>query len=97
MSTYIILVNWTDQGVKTVKESPQRLATAKKVIEAAGGKMTSFYLTMGRYDMVAIAEAPNDESVATVMLNLGRGGGIRTETMRAFTEDQYQDIIAKIQ
>ena len=97
MSTYIILINWTDQGVRTVKESPQRLATAKKVIEAAGGKMTSFYLTMGRYDMVAIAEAPNDESVATVMLNLGRGGGIRTETMRAFTEDQYQDIIAKIQ
>ena len=97
MSTYIILVNWTDQGIRTVKESPQRLATAKKVIEAAGGKMTSFYLTMGRYDMVAIAEAPNDESVAAVMLNLGRGGGIRTETMRAFTEDQYQDIIAKIQ
>lgn len=97
MPTYIILVNWTDQGIRTVKESPKRLATAKKVIEAAGGKMTSFYLTMGRYDMVAIAEAPNDESVATVMLNLGRGGGIRTETMRAFTEDQYRDIIAKIQ
>lgn len=97
MPTYIILVSWTDQGIRTVKESPQRLATAKKVIEAAGGKMTSFYLTMGRYDMVAIAEAPNDESVATVMLNLGKGGGIRTETMRAFTEDQYRDIIAKVQ
>ena len=97
MPTYIILVSWTDQGIRTVKESPQRLATAKKVIEAAGGKMTSFYLTMGRYDMVAIAEAPNDESVATVMLNLGKGGGIRTETMRAFNEDQYRDIIAKIQ
>ena len=97
MPTYIILVNWTDQGIRTVKESPQRLATARKVIEAAGGKMTGFYLTMGRYDMVAIAEAPNDESVATVMLNLGKGGGIRTETMRAFTEDQYRDIIAKVQ
>ncbi len=96
MSTYIILVNWTDQGIRTVKESPQRLATAKKVIEAAGGKMTGFYLTMGRYDMVAIAEAPNDESVATIMLDLGSGGGIRTETMRAFTEDQYRDIIAKV-
>ena len=97
MSTYIILVNWTDQGIRTVKESPQRLATAKKVIEAAGGKMTGFYLTMGRYDMVAIAEAPNDESVATMMLGLGSGGGIRTETMKAFTEDQYRDIIAKVQ
>ena len=96
MSTYIILVNWTDQGIRTVKESPQRLAAAKKVIEAAGGKMTGFYLTMGRYDMVAIAEAPNDESVATIMLDLGSGGGIRTETMKAFTEDQYRDIIAKV-
>ena len=97
MSTYIILINWTDQGIRTVKESPQRLATAKKVIEAAGGKMTGFYLTMGRYDMIAIAEAPNDESVATIMLGLGSGGGIRTETMKAFTEDQYRDIIAKVQ
>jgi uncharacterized protein with GYD domain len=96
MSTYIILINWTDQGIRTVKESPQRLATAKKVIEAAGGKMTGFYLTMGRYDMIAIAEAPNDESVATIMLGLGSGGGIRTETMKAFTEDQYRDIIAKV-
>ena len=97
MSTYIILINWTDQGIRTVKESPQRLATAKKVIEAAGGKMTGFYLTMGRYDMIAIAEAPNDESVATIMLGLGSGGGIRTETMKAFTEDQYREIIAKVQ
>ena len=97
MSTYIILINWTDQGIRTVKESPQRLATAKKVIEAAGGKMTGFYLTMGRYDMIAIAEAPNDESVATIMLGLGSGGGIRTETIKAFTEEQYRDIIAKVQ
>ena len=97
MSTYIILINWTDQGIRAVKESPQRLATAKKVIEAAGGKMTGFYLTMGRYDMIAIAEAPNDESVATIMLGLGSGGGIRTETMKAFTEDQYREIIAKVQ
>ena len=97
MPTYIMLANWTDQGMRTVKESPQRLATAKKVIEAAGGKMTGFYLTMGRYDMVAIAEAPNDETVATIMLGLGSGGGIRTETMKAFTEDQYREIIAKVQ
>ncbi len=96
MPTYIILINWTDQGMRTAKESPQRLATAKKVIEAAGGKMTGFYLTMGRYDMVAIAEAPNDESVATMMLGLGSGGGIRTETMKAFPEDQYREIMAKV-
>ena len=96
MPTYITLMKWTDQGMRTVKESPQRLATAKKVIEAGGGKMTGFYLTMGRYDMVAIAEAPNDESVATIMLALGSGGGIRTETMKAFPEGQYREIMAKV-
>ena len=96
MPTYIILINWTDQGIRTVKESPQRLATAKKVIEAAGGKITDFYLTVGRYDMIAIAEAPSDEMMASLILGLGSGGGIRTETVKAFSEDQYRDIIAKI-
>ena len=97
MPTYIILTNWTDHGIRTVKESPQRLATAKKVIEDAGGKMTDFYLTMGRYDMIAIAEAPSDETMAAIILGLGSGGGIRTETLKAFSEDQYQGIIAKVQ
>ncbi len=97
MSDYVMLVNWTAQGVKNVRESPQRLAAARKLIEAAGGKMTGFYLTMGRYDMVIIVEAPNDEAVATVALSLGSAGNIRTETMKAFPEGQYRDIISKIQ
>lgn len=97
MSDYVMLVNWTAQGVKNVRESPQRLAAARKLIEAAGGKMTGFYLTMGRYDMVIIVEAPNDEAVATVALSLGSAGNIRTETMKAFPEDRYRDIVAKIQ
>ena len=96
MPTYISLVNWTDQGIRNVKESSQRLAAAKKAIEAAGGKMTDFYLTMGRYDMVVIIKAPSDEATTTALLRIGSGGSVRTETMRAYPEDEYRNIIAKI-
>ncbi len=96
MPTYITLMKWTDQGIRNVKESPQRLDAAKKGIEAAGGKMIGFYLTMGRYDMVAIAEFPSDEVGIGILLGLGRGGNLRTETMKAYPEDQYRNIIAKI-
>lgn len=97
MPTYIALINWTDQGIREVKDSAQRLAGAKKVIEAAGGKMAGFYLTMGRYDMVAITEGPSDEAVTTALLNIASRGSIRTETLKAFPEEQYRDIIAKLQ
>jgi len=96
MPTYIILANWTDQGIKNVKESPQRLEAAKKAIEAAGGKWLGFYLTMGKYDMVVIAEGKSDETVAATLLAIGSGGSIRTETLKVFPEDEYRQIIAKI-
>ena len=96
MPTYISLVNWTDQGIRTVKESPQRLDAFKKGVEAAGGKVNAFYLTMGRCDMVVIVEAPSDEAAAAVMLSVGRLGNVRTETLKAFPDAEYRDIIAKI-
>jgi uncharacterized protein with GYD domain len=96
MATYIMLAKWTDQGIRNVKESPQRLDAAKKGIEAAGGKMIGFYLTMGRYDMIAIADFPSDEVGARIMLSLGSSGSIRTETVKAYPEDQYRNIIANI-
>lgn len=96
MSTYISLVNWTDQGIRNVKESPQRLGAFKKAVEAAGGKVTGFYLTMGRYDMVVITESPSDEAAAALILSIGSLGNIRTETMKAFPEAEYRNIIAKV-
>ncbi len=96
MPNYISLINWTDQGIRNVKESTQRLDAGKKHIEAAGGKLTGFYLTMGRYDLVTIAEFPSDETAATAVLSLGSGGNIRTETLKAFPEAEYRNIIAKI-
>ena len=96
MPTYVILNNWTDQGIRNLKESPKRLNATRKAIEAAGGKVLGYYLTMGRYDSVMIAEAPNDEVAATLALSAGSQGSIRTETLKAFTEDEYRKIIAKV-
>lgn len=97
MPTYVTLMKWTDQGIRNVKESTQRLDAAKKAIEAAGGKWIGFYLTMGRYDAVSIGEFPSDEVATTFLLNLGSKGSIRTETLKAYPEDQYRNIIAKVQ
>ena len=97
MPTYIVLVNWTDQGIRNVKESPQRLDAFKKAVEAAGGKVTGFYLTMGRYDLVVIVEFPSDEAATTVILRTASLGQVHTETLKAFPEEQYRDIIAKVQ
>jgi len=96
MPTYIVLTNWTDQGIRTVKESPKRLDATKKAIEAAGGKVLGYYLTMGRYDSVLIVEGPGDEVAATLALSAGSQGSIRTETLKAFPEAEYRKIIANI-
>jgi uncharacterized protein with GYD domain len=96
MPTYVTLVNWTDQGIRAVKESPKRLDAFKKGIEEAGGKMLGFYLTMGRYDVMFVTEAPSDEVAATLALEGASQGNVRTETLKAFTESEYREIITKI-
>ena len=96
MNTYIALVNWTQKGIQEFKDSPSRVDKAKEAIAAAGGEMKSFYLTMGRYDMIAVFEAPDDAAYAKVMLVLGSKGGVRTESLRAFPEDEYRKIIAAV-
>lgn len=92
MPTYITLLNWTPTGIQNVKESPSRLKKAKKAIKDAGGKMKAFYMTMGQYDMVAVVEAPDDETYAKTMLAITSGGAVKSETLRAFTEDEYRNI-----
>jgi len=96
MPTYITLVNWTDEGIKNVKESPKRLAAFKQAVQNSGGKVVGFYLTMGRYDMVLIAEGTSDEVAASQMLSVASQGSVRTETLKAFTEEEYREIISKV-
>ena len=93
MPTYQVLAKWTEQGIAELKDSPDRLAAARDAIEAAGGKLISFYMTMGEYDLAAIVEAPDDKVLASVLLRITRGGAIRTTTLRAFDEDEYRSII----
>ncbi len=94
MATYIMLINWTDQGVRAVRDSPKRLDAAKKMLEEMGGAFRAFYLTMGEYDLVAVIEAPDDAVVARFVLKTGMAGNLRTKTMKAFPEAAYREIAA---
>jgi uncharacterized protein with GYD domain len=96
MPTYLALMRWTKEGLEKIKESPSRLDAGKKAIEAAGGKVKSFYMLMGEYDMALVVETPDDETLARISLSLAAGGSTRSETHRAFTEDEYLKIISSI-
>lgn len=96
MPTYISLIRFTQKGMETIKEGPKRLDAAKQRFRAAGGELKAFYLVTGKYDAVAIAELPNDEAAARVALASGAMGNVRTETLRAFSEDEYRKIIAAL-
>jgi uncharacterized protein with GYD domain len=96
MATYIMLANWTDQGIRNVKGSPDRLDNAKKALKDLGGDFKSFFMTMGEYDMVAIYEAPDDAVGAKFALQLAGQGNVRTKTLKAFPEADYRKIIAAV-
>ena len=96
MPTYIVLNNYTTQGSQSVKDSPKRLDAAKQTIRNAGGELKAYYLLMGRYDEVAIIEAPDDQTMAKLIIQLASQGNVSTETLRAFTEEEYRAIIAAL-
>ncbi|MGB6066913.1 MAG: GYD domain-containing protein [Desulfomonilaceae bacterium] len=96
MRTYVVLCNWTQKGIEKVKDSPARLDEAKKAFQAMGAEIKAFYLVMGRYDMVIVAEAPDDETAAKLALAVGSRGGIRTESLRAYPEDEYRKLLAAL-
>ena len=96
MPTYITLYRFTAKGIENIKESPARFEAGRAAVEAAGGKILGFYLTMGQYDLVAISEGPDDKTAATITLAIGSQGYVQTETLRAFTEDEYREIIAAL-
>ncbi len=96
MATYIMLIHYTQKGIENVKQSPTRLDAAKKAFKAIGAELKEFYLVAGRYDMVVVAEAPNDETIAKCALDLASKGSVATETLRAFKEEEYRKIIAAL-
>ena len=96
MATYIILINYTDQGIRNIKDSPKRLDAAKKMLKTMGGEIKEFYLTMGSYDIAIVAEAPSDDVITKFALASGSLGNIRTTTLKAFPEAEYRKIIAAL-
>ena len=96
MPMYVTLIRYTEQGIKTFKDLPSRLEETRRAGEAVGAKLVAFYLTMGQYDAVVVSEARDDETVATLALAAGGRGNVRTETLRAFTEDEAKKLAAAV-
>ncbi len=96
MAKYISLVKYTAKGIENVKESPDRLDGFKQLCESMGAKVEGFYLTMGQYDLVVIVDAPTPEAVSKIILATGSGGAVRTETLPAFSEEEYRKIISEL-
>ena len=96
MSSYFILANYTDQGIKAVKESPSRLDAARELGQIHDVELKDFYLTMGAYDIIVLADAPNEEALARFILALGSFGNVRTTTVKAFTESEFRSIVGSL-
>ncbi|MAQ53255.1 MAG: hypothetical protein CL719_00160 [Chloroflexi bacterium] len=96
MPTYINFLSFTEQGVKTIKNLPGRIAAGRQAIEANGGKLIQHYLTFSAQDAVIVSEAPDDETVASIALATAGLGNIRTTSMRAFTEAEIPGVLSKM-
>jgi uncharacterized protein with GYD domain len=96
VAKYISLINWTEKGAASFKDTVARSEAAKQLAGAFGGALEQIYWTMGPYDIVAISEAPDDETASAFVLALGAGGNLRGVTLRAFSADEMSGIIEKI-
>ena len=96
MGHYVSLLRYTQQGASKIKESPERLDAARRAAEATGGKIHSWFLTMGKYDAVIITEFPSDDAAAKFMLSTGALGNVTTQTMKAFNEPEFRKIVASL-
>ena len=96
MATYITFLNFTEQGVKTIKDLPARIAAGRQAMEANGGKLLQYYLTLGAQDAVVVFELPDDETAAATALAQAGIGNLRSTTVRAFTEAEIPGILSKL-
>ena len=95
MPHYVLLMNWTDQGVARFRESVDRADAARSALKEKGIDLTDIYWTIGAYDLVCIAEAPDDSTLSAALLALGAQGNLRTTTLRGFSTDEFRDVIEK--
>ena len=96
MAMYVSLFQFTDQGIRNIKDSAKRLDAGRALAKEQGCVLESFFMTMGSFDNVAVVEAPDDETVAKYVLTLGSEGNLRTVTLKAFSEETYRTIIGAL-
>lgn len=96
MPTYVTLVKWTEQGAKGARDTLKRAREFRSDVERRGGKVLGLYWTQGRYDIVVTVDFPDEQAAMAELLALGRVGNVRTETLRAFDENEMEQIIRKI-
>ena len=96
MATYIVLTSFTDQGVRSVKDTAKRADAVKELAKKFGVTAREFYWTLGSYDVVAIFEAPDDASMTALGMAIGAGGNVRTQTLRAFSREEINGVLAKV-
>ena len=96
MSTYIVLTSFTDQGIRSVKDTTKRADAVKELAKKFGVTAKEFFWTLGSYDVVAIFEAPDDASMTAFGLAIGAGGNVRTQTLRAFSRQEMDGVLAKL-
>src|SRR5712692_7715493 len=95
MATFVVLFNWTDQGIKSFKDSPSRVDAAKQAFADLGVEIRDIYWTLGAYDLVSVIEAPDAEAMIAAMLRLSSLGNVRTTTMRALGRGELEGVVAK--
>jgi uncharacterized protein with GYD domain len=95
MPTYVTLLSWTDQGVRNYKDTAKRAEAFGSSVQKLGAKLLSIYWTVGPYDLVAIVEAPDEETATAALLQLGGVGNVRSTTLRAFDQEEMERIITK--
>ena len=96
MATYVVLTNFTDQGIRNVKDSTKRADAVREMAKKFGVTAKEFFWTLGSYDVVAIFEAPDDATITAFGLAIGAGGNVRTQTLRAFSREEMNGILAKL-
>ena len=96
MPTYVVLMNWTDQGIRSVKDTVQRRDQANALAEKHGASIEEVYWTVGPYDLVSIVEAPEDESATAMLLELATAGNLRTTTLRAYDREEMSGVLQRL-
>ena len=96
MATYIVLGNFTDQGIRNIKDTTKRGSAVKESAKKVGASVKNLYWTLGAYDVVTLVDAPDDQAIAAFLFSLGSLGNVRTQSLKAFEADEIERILGKI-